>query len=288
MHPATAQTLIDDVSGLVSLPEVVLRLNQMVGDDQSTAADIAKIINQDPGLTTRLLKLANSPMYGTSRQIDNVARAVTLLGHKQIRDLAFSTVASKMFKGMLNEVISVEDFWRHSLYCGLLARTLAQASKIASPDALFTAGLLHDIGQLIIFHRMPEQAHQIILLTVQGEANKDMVSAEHDVIGFDHTEVGAQLARNWHLPEVLCECIAYHHNPAQAPHFPNEVAVVHIANVIASLPYSDFPTAEDLQRIDSAALARVKLSTEKFNEAISLAQAQINATQELLFGADSY
>ena len=287
MQTATAQTLVDDISGLISLPEVVLHLNQMVNDEHSTASEIAKVINQDPGLTTRLLKIANSPMYGTSRQIDNVVRAVTLLGHKQIRDLAFSTVASKMFKGMLSTVISVEDFWRHSLYCGLLARTLAQASKVANPDTLFTAGLLHDIGQLIVFHRMPEQAHQIILLTVQGEANKDMVSAERDIIGFDHTEVGAQLAHNWHLPEVLCECIAFHHNPAQAKKFPNEVAVVHIANVIASLTYSDFPSAEDLQRIDPVALARVKLSTDKFNEAISLAQAQINETQELLFGADS-
>lgn len=287
MHPATAQTLVDDVSGLVSLPEVLLRLNQMVNDEHSTAADIAKVINQDPGLTTRLLKIANSPMYGTSRQIDNVVRAITLLGHKQIRDLALSTVASKMFQGMLSEVISVEDFWRHSLYCGLLARTLAQAGKIANPDTMFTAGLLHDIGQLIIFHRMPEQAHQIILLTVQGDANKDMVSAEREIIGFDHTEVGAQLARNWHLPEVLCESIAYHHTPAKATHFPNEVAVVHIANVIASLPYSDFPSAEELQRIDPIALSRVKLSTDKFNEAISQAQAQINATQELLFGVDS-
>jgi putative nucleotidyltransferase with HDIG domain len=287
MPPATAQTLVDDISGLISLPEVVLRLNQMVNADHSTAAEIAKVINQDPGLTTRLLKIANSPMYGTSRQVDTVVRAVTMLGNKQIRDLAFSTVASKLFKGMLNEVISVADFWRHSLYCGLLARTLAQASKIANPDTLFTAGLLHDIGQLIIFHRMPEQAHQIILLTVQGDANIDMVHAEQEIIGFDHTEVGAQLARNWHLPDVLCECIAYHHNPAQAIHFPNEVAVVHIANVIASLPYSDFPSAEDLQRIDPVALARVKLSPDKFNEAISQAQAQINATQELLFGADS-
>lgn len=284
MQQLTAHTLLDDVSALVSLPEVVQRLNHAIQTQEASAGEIATIISQDPGLATRLLKVANSPLYGSSRQVDSIARAVTLLGTKQIRDLAFSAIASKMFVGMPSNIISVEDFWHHSLYCGLLARTLAQAIGAPNPDTLFTAGLLHDIGQLIMFHRTPQHAHQAILLTIQGDANRDMVSAEHEILGFDHTDIGDELAQKWNLPEVIRECIAYHHMPVKAKNFPTEVALVHIANVIAGLPYSDFPDAGDLKRIDSIALSRLRLSQAQLNEAIRHAQAQIAQTQQALFG----
>lgn len=285
MQPLTAHNLVDDVSALVSLPEVVERLNATINDPESGATDIARIISQDPGLATRLLKIANSPLYGSSRQIDSILRAVTLLGTKQIRDLAYSAIASKMFSGMPSEIISVEDFWHHSLYCGLLARTLAQLTGgVTSPDTLLTAGLLHDLGQLILFHRTPQHAHQAILLTIQGEANKDMVAAEHEVLGFDHTEVGAELAQQWHLPPVLRECIAFHHAPEKAKQFPLEVAIVYIANVIASLPYSDTPDNNDLARINPAALKLTGLTIAQLSEAARTAQAQIAETQRTLFG----
>lgn len=284
MQQLTAHNIIDDVSALVSLPEVVQRLNQAINDAQTSATDIAAIISQDPGLATRLLKIANSPLYGTARQVDSIARAVTLLGTRQIRDLAYSAIASKMFAGMPSDIISVQDFWHHSLYCGLLARTLAQVTGSAHPDTLFTAGLLHDFGQLILFHRTPQHAHRAILLTIQGDANYDMISAEREVLGFDHTDVGQELAQKWNLPEVLRECIAYHHAPGKARKFPVEVAIVHIANVIAGLPYSDFPDDQDLQRIDPAALARVHLTTAQLNDAVRHAQAKIAQTSQALFG----
>ncbi|MBI3561927.1 MAG: HDOD domain-containing protein [Gammaproteobacteria bacterium] len=283
MQSLTAHALIDDVSALISLPEVVQRLNQTINDEHASAQDIARIIAHDPGLATRLLKIANSPLYGSSRQIDNVARAVTLLGTKQIRDLAYSAIASKMFAGMPSEIISVEDFWHHSLYCGLLARSLAQITANSNPDTLFTAGLLHDIGQLILFHRTPQHAHQVILLTIQGDADKDMVGAEREVLGFDHTDVGAELAQQWHLPAVLRECIAYHHTPDKAKQFPLEVAIIYIANLIASLPYSEFPDASDLQRINPVPLARLNLTPAMLTEAAQQAQAQIAQTQQALF-----
>ena len=95
--PLTPQALIDDVGELVSLPEVVLRINEMVNDEHASAADIGRVISHDPGLTTRLLKIANSPMYGNMRQIDSINRAVTILGTKQIRDIIISTTATKVF-----------------------------------------------------------------------------------------------------------------------------------------------------------------------------------------------
>lgn len=280
----TAQALIDDVGELVSLPEVVLRVNEMVNDEHASAADIGKVISQDPGLSTRILKIANSPLYGNMRQVDSINRAVTILGTKQIRDLVISTTAAKVFAGIPNDVISVADFWHHSLYCALLARALAIHSKKANADTLFTAGLLHDIGHLIMLNRIPQEELAAIMLTVQGEASKELIDAEREMVGFDHTEVGANLARKWHLPEIIVECIAYHHHPAQAKHHPSAVAHIHIANAIASLPYGDIPAAEDLNRIDADAWEMAGLAAADIGAAVQEAQAQIGETQLALFG----
>ena len=113
----------------------------MVNDPKSTSADIANLISQDPGLTVRLLKVANSPFYGSSRQIETVARAVTLLGTAQIRDLVLATSTSQMFAKVTNDVIFIDDFWQHSIFCGLAAKSLANASGKATSDFAFVAGL---------------------------------------------------------------------------------------------------------------------------------------------------
>lgn len=280
----SAQALVEDVSTLVSLPEVVLQVNAMVNDEHAGAAEIGRVISQDPGLAGRLLKIANSPFYGGMRQIDSIQRAVTVLGTKQIRDIAISSTAAKAFEGIPNDIISVADFWHHSLYCALLARALAEHSKRANAETLFTAGLLHDIGHLIMLNRIPQQELAAIMLTVQGEASRDLIEAERESLGFDHTEVGAALARQWHLPDVIVECIAYHHDPLRAHDHGAAVAHIHIANAIASLPYSDIPLAEDLRRIDPAAWEVAGLQVADIGEAVERAQAQIGETQQVLFG----
>lgn len=282
--PLTAQTLVDDVGELVSLPEVVLRIDEMVNDDEASADEIARVISQDPGLSARLLKIANSPMYGSMRQIDSIRCAVTILGNIQIRDLILSATATRAFEGIPNDIISVADFWHHSLFCALLAHSLAHQSKKTNADALFTAGLLHDIGHLIMFNRIPQEELAAIMLTAQGEATQDLLDAERELLGFDHTEVGAQLAQQWHLPELIVECIALHHHPAKAVHHPSAVAHIYIANIIASLPYGDILMAEDLKRIEPQAWEMAGLKMDEIAEAVLEAQAQIGEMQQSLFG----
>lgn len=280
----TAQTIVEDIGSLISLPEVVMQINAMVNDEHAGAADIGRVISQDPGLVTRLLKIANSPLYGNMRKIDSISRAVAILGTKQIRDIVISTTAAKVFDGVPNDVISVADFWHHSLYCALLARALAEQSKKANADTMFTAGLLHDIGHLIMLNRIPQEELAAIMLTVQGEASKDLIDAEREILGFDHTEVGAHLAKQWHLPDIIVECIAHHHQPSQARQHASSVAHIHIANAIASLPYSDIPAAEDLLRIEPGAWEMAGLRVEDIGEAVQTAQAQIGEMQQALFG----
>lgn len=280
-----AHSLIEDIGGLISLPEAVLKINEMVNDTDAGANEIAAVISQDPAISTRILRVANSPMYGGSRQIDSISRAVTLLGTKQIRDLVLSTTVAKVFEGIPNEVISVEDFWHHSLYCALLVRALASQTRRVNADTLFTAGLLHDIGHLVMFNRVPDQAQAAILLTVQGDASMDLYQAEREVLGFDHAEIGAQLAEFWHLPEILVNCIAYHHEPMRSEHYSDAVAYVHIANAMASLPYSDIPDHEDIARVEQPIWDLVGFGEDEVAAAVKEAQAQISETQSALFSA---
>ncbi len=282
--PQAVQALIEDIGELISLPEIVIQINELVNSEETSATEIAAVISQDPAIATRILQVANSSMYGGQRQIESINRAVTILGTKQIRDLVMSTTAAKVFDGIPNDVISVEDFWHHSLYCALLARALAGMSKAVNADTLFTAGLLHDIGHLVMFNRIPEQAHEAIMLTVQGEASLDLYQAEQQILGFDHAEVGAALARHWHLPEILVSCIAYHHDLHASKEHIEAVAHVHIANAIASLPYSDIPAVEDLKRVSPQAWELAHIKPENLGEAVKEAQQNIAETQQALFG----
>jgi putative nucleotidyltransferase with HDIG domain len=283
----SVQSLVEDIGELVSLPEVVVKINELVNKTDASAAQIAQVISQDPAIASRILKVANSSMYGGQRQIDSITRAVTLLGTKQIRDLVLTTTAAKVFDGIPNDVISVEDFWHHSLYCALLAHELAKISKIVNADTMFTAGLLHDIGHLVMFNRVPEESAASILLTIQGELSMEPYQAEKQVLGFDHAEVGAALARQWGLPEILVSCIGFHHDlhSATEEHIA-AVAHIHIANVIASLPYSDSPDPRDLQRIDRQAWEIARLDPEAIGPAINAAQSHIGETQKALFGTE--
>lgn len=164
----SASDLVQDISGLVTLPDVYLRINRLVEDPESSTADIAQAISQDASFTLRLLRLANSAMYHFPSSVDTVAKAVAIIGTAQIRNLALSMSVAKSFSGLPNDRVSMANFWRHSLLCALAARHLAKAARRCDPDALFTAGLLHDIGELIIFNRLPEQAKKALLIVLDG------------------------------------------------------------------------------------------------------------------------
>lgn len=227
--------LVQDVNNLVSLPEVLLRVNRMVDDPNSSATDVGKVIGQDPGLTARLLKIANSPYYGPGRRIDTVARAVTLMGMRQLRDLVLATTASKVFNGIPNSLISMDDFWRHSIRCALAASSLAKLARVSNHDSLFVAGLLHDVGQLILFNRYPAESHQTLLLCMADPGAPTVYEAERRIFDFDHAQLGSELLRHWCLPEILHTCVEYHHEPSRAPSYAKEAYLVHLANAIAGM-----------------------------------------------------
>ena len=277
--------LVKGVGELVTLPDVFIRINQLVEDPDSTLDDITKVVSQDPSFTVRLLRIANSPFYGFSSSIETVSRAVTLIGTSQVRNLALSTSVSRTFDGLPNELVSMDNFWRHSLYCALAARILAKRLRKSDPEAVFTAGLLHDIGELVIFNRCPEQAQEAMLLVLDSGDEMPVYQAERQIMGFDHAQVGGELARQWHLPPLLQDCVTYHHDVQHAQFCPRETAIVHIANILALMAEVDTLDPGDVQPVDPLAWEITGLEAEDIVEStIREAQEEFVEAQKLFLG----
>lgn len=275
------EELLDNVDQLVSLPAICIRLSEMVDDPSCSAQDLGRVINQDVALTARLLRIANSPMYGLSTQVDTVTRAVTVLGTKQVRDLALASAAIKAFEGIPNTLVSMRSFWEHSIFCALCARTLAMDCLRNQRESVFVAGLLHDMGKLVLYNQLPNLSRRILEGTSNGSKSQESQITERELIGFDHADVGAELAHRWALPISLQESIAFHHDPDRAEHNRIEVAIVHIANSLSVLAARK---TEDLNRapeILEAAWKITGIEKEMIPATIASAKAQISSATAL-------
>lgn len=226
-------TVWEQVTGnarLISLPEVYLRLKELIAQPDFSMADVALIIGQDPALTTRLLRLVNSPYFGLAAKIDTVFRAVSMLGTRQVHDLALATSVAYSFAGMPSGVIDMPKFWRRSVFCGLVSRGLAKAARVQDSERLFVAGLLRDVGHLVMYQTVPESCREAMLVAAQHE--KPLYLVERELIGIDHARVGGVLMRQWQLPGALREVTEFHVEPRRALEFPKETYLVHLAALL--------------------------------------------------------
>lgn len=226
-----ASYLVKGVTGVVSLPLIYIRLTKVINQYSSSNRDIGRIVGEDPGLTARLLRLVNSAYYGFPNKIGTVSHAIVVIGTQQLVDLALATSVIKIFKHIPKEMVDMESFWKHSLACGIFARELAVQRRGKNVEQLFVAGLLHDIGELIIITKNGKQANQA--LSRCRDSGELLYEAEQEIMGYDHAEVGYALLETWNLPEVIQEAVGYHHHPEMAKRHPVEAAIVHVADIMA-------------------------------------------------------
>lgn len=274
--------LVAGVDELASLPGICGRLSALVDNPDSTIQEVASVIRQDPGLTARLLRLANSALYGKARDIESIEQALNIIGLKRLRDMVVGTAVMETFNGIPNELVSIEGFWMHSIYCAIASSLLAKRVRNPRSDTIFVAGLLHDIGQLVMFHERPEESRQALLLSIEGVSEPDMVEVEQQVFGFDHCQVGAVLAEQWSLPDLLRAVIRYHHAPEKAEEFPQEVALVHIGNVLAGMAELDQMPEDEVARIHPDAWQVSGLTAAVIPEIIPEVQRQFAEVRSLL------
>lgn len=229
--------LVQGVVRLVSLPEVCIRIGEMLDDPLVSAADLGQVISQDASLTARLLKIVNSAFYGFPSRIETVTRAITIIGMRELRGLVLAASVIEAFGHIPNRLIDMSAFWRHSVYCGVVAQLLARSCHVLHSERLFVAGLLHDIGKLILANRLPGRMEEVQQLMLAESMPASL--AERVVLGFDHATVGGALLEAWKMPTSLRESVAYHHSPEEAQGDALDVSLVHIANIMSGLAEED-------------------------------------------------
>lgn len=269
-----AESLVNKSLELVSPPTTYSLLNDLMNDPNSSADDISAVINTDPALATRLLKVVNSPFYGFPSQINTISRAITIIGTRELIHLVLATSVIKAFTGIPGSLINMDEFWRHSLACAIAAKQLALKCGQRPAERFFLAGLLHNIGSLVIYQSMPELAREAINSSKFG--NEAIFLSEQRVLGFDHTEVGQALVKAWRLPASLDDVVRHHHTPSNSEEFPLEVAIVHIADIMVSSAEFGHSGDHHIPPLDAKAWDLLNLDTAALPEILHIVQTQLD------------
>lgn len=229
MQPATTPISVRPIlTGniqLASPPELFLRLNEVLENPEADLRDACTLIENDPGLSARVLRIVNSPFYGVPGKVTSLHRALNIVGLREIQLLVLTTLVIDRFSSFTNGLMTMKEFWAMSVRCALTVKLLAGYRRYAQcPQTLFLCGLLHEIGRLVVYHRLPELARAAALLAQSEKISYQ--EGERRVFGFDHYKVGAELARLWRLPEVIAATIEHHDTPKNAKGFSSEATLV--------------------------------------------------------------
>ncbi len=224
-HLIDFEALVRAAGKLFTVPDICLRLKELVEDPNCSTGEIARLIHTDPSLTARLLKIANSPLYYSPAEIDSVGEAIRVVGMVQLYNLALATSAAAMFQGTGGAYLSLGEFWAHSVYSGLLARMAGQDSVAHGEDTLFIAGLLHNIGKLVVLEQAAEVGASAVIPVNRRQFPWER---EKEVLGFTSADVGAALLSRWNLPKRIVLPVAFQHSPLDAPDYRAEASAVHL------------------------------------------------------------
>tara|TARA_B110000091_G_C13745419_1_gene445256 strand:- start:494 stop:1339 length:846 start_codon:yes stop_codon:yes gene_type:complete len=201
------QDIISNASTLFVLPDSVTRLKACMDDGASNIDDIADIISFDPALATQLLRVANSALYRFPNKIDTITKALQVVGTRSTYDLALAFGVSQAFKEIDGQVIDLDKFWEQSVSCGLLAKYFAEMRNIREPERLFVAGLLHNIGELVVVDMLPDSAKRCQAFN----ARVSPAELQAGVLGYTFTNVSAGIIKEWGIPETIYKPIANIH-----------------------------------------------------------------------------
>ena len=229
------QNLLEQSNDLPSLPEIYIRVSELLEDDDSDAQKIGKAVQTDPSLTAKILKMVNSAFYGLPIQVTSIPQAVTLLGRQQLKQILMGSVLAGVFSDINIPNFPMRKFWEHSIQTAIIARHLAlQNASIIDHEAFFTAGLLHDIGRLVIARVAPDELIEINDIVDAGGI--DVILAEENQLGITHVDVGVALMQKWGMPGLLTQCIKHHHDSDHKGPFAIETSIVYLANQLSQKP----------------------------------------------------
>ncbi len=263
------------VSSWISSPPVVLKQLQGVPKDPNLSAEkFDTICSADPDLTARLLRVANSSFYGLDTKVETTSHARDVIGVKPLIEMAESLVMVRKFKDILPGTLDNQSFWKHNIACGLASCVIAQKLGRENLETFFMAGILHDIGFLIISQEHPKKAQEVIARCKFDELPQNHV--EKELLGFSHARVGALILKEWGLVPSLIEAVHYHHCPTRAKKFPVEAAVLHVADFTVDNMKYTLGDSYIMPELDPAVLQITDVTEDTLNYIRQVVSTQIN------------
>ncbi len=270
--PPGPTALIESDPKLTSLPDVFVRINEVLNDPLSTAKEAAEAIGMDTSLSAKLLRLVNSAFYGFPVKVDTLSRAVTIVGSRQLTTLALGISVISIFKDLPEGLVDMRSFWKHSIACGVVASALAAPEAGCDVERLFVAGLLHDVGRLVLYRGLPRHA-ACILATARTEGVL-LREVERRVLGYDHALLAGMLLRRWRFPENLEQAVRHHHGGISHLAF-SMPAATHAADVVTNALGLGSSGEVFAPPLSPAAWAALGLEPERLSDVVAAADAQI-------------
>ena len=277
-----AERIVTNVLKVAALPAVAVKFSEAIRDPLTSNQDLENIVSEDSALAAKVLMIANSALYNFPSKIDTISNAITIIGHKQLSEIILSCSIVAMFKDIPQDVIDMEQFWRHSISVATAARILAASRREQNIEKFFTAGLLHDIGKLIIFVEAPKYALEVIS---QCHAKKElMYKVEQDVLGFDHAKLGAMLLKKWKLPDSVVSAVYYHHMPSVSSGDIIAPGIIHIADMITHALQFGSSGEEFVPTLNEKAWEALDLDVEILGPLIEQLNVQHNEAVKYILG----
>jgi putative nucleotidyltransferase with HDIG domain len=229
--PNEIQSQLSCCPSLPSLGSINQALHGLLLTEKRYTAQIAEIIRCDPSLTSRLLRLVNSVYYGLGTPVNSIEEAVFYLGVRQIRQLAMVTPVIEDFQRLTRQcAFPWREFWQHCIGTAILTREVAASTNVQTDDSVYIAGLVHDVGKIVMAWVFPDHFAEIQRQAVSG--TRELVEIEKEILGIDHAELGALYLERHHLPELMINSARYHHQPEKAEQSSQIIAAVQIADLL--------------------------------------------------------
>lgn len=254
------ELILSNVYNLPSIPKVMMEVSELLAKPTTTTAELSKVISQDQGLVTKILSIANSPLYGLPRKVSTIEFAILILGYGDIKNIVTALSMIESFKIKSDKNLDQKKFWAHSVITGVAAKRVSEDLGFRIGGEAFIAGLLHDLG-ITVIHKFFHTAFEQICKDVETN-NMTYNEAELENLGLTHREIGKFLAEKWNLPPALVDTVLNHETPNNATENRILTAVVHLADYMTNkLGIGDFEWDKDLQ-IQPSVLEIFKIQDE--------------------------